>query len=425
MGEKKRVVNLGIGFVTGRKNFRSMARTYAHNWNEYGLVKDTAVRLHLLVAYDLKYSSTKPSDYRKIDDSVHDLTDSVEFIGNAAIRDEARRLVAEGVVTRREAALLFGEGYAKRRNVVLYYALKNGLDYLMFLDDDEYPLAPLHFGYGHLSWMGQNVIGTHLRHIPHAEVTHGHHCGYISPIPQLEFSAELTEDDFRTFIEAVSNDILNWESVKRKMEEGGVTYADRRVLEELPVHEVEEVNHAKFISGSNLCFNLRRFTDLPPFYNPPGARGEDTFLSTCLSQARVLRVPCYTFHDGFLAYAHLLHGVLPRRLAPIRASSPKVVARFLRAAVGWVRYKPLLVRLTRRQEYEAEIRRTRRDLERVVPKLARRLGAPGFLTLPEELERYHRNVERHRAAFAETREAWKKVVAAVARPTDEMIKYGS
>ena len=55
----------------------------------------------------------------------------------------------------------------------------------------------------------------------------------------------------------------------------------------------------KFISGANLCFNLKNYKNFPPFYNPPGARGEDTFLSTCLSECSVRKVPCYTFHDGF------------------------------------------------------------------------------------------------------------------------------
>ncbi len=31
-------INVGIGFVTGRKNFKRVARAYLENWNESGLL---------------------------------------------------------------------------------------------------------------------------------------------------------------------------------------------------------------------------------------------------------------------------------------------------------------------------------------------------------------------------------------------------
>ncbi len=75
-----------------------MARTYVSNWNEHGLVKDTSVSLHLVVAYDLKYSTTKPSDYRNLDSKIYDLVDSIDFVGDSAVKNEVRQLVEEGVV---------------------------------------------------------------------------------------------------------------------------------------------------------------------------------------------------------------------------------------------------------------------------------------------------------------------------------------
>jgi hypothetical protein len=41
----------------------------------------------------------------------------------------------------RQAKLVFGRGYAGKRNIIQYIALKEGIDYLMFFDDDELPLA--------------------------------------------------------------------------------------------------------------------------------------------------------------------------------------------------------------------------------------------------------------------------------------------
>ena len=118
----------------------------------------------------------------------------------------------------------------------------------------------------------------------------------------FEFNDTLQESDFQTFIQAISNDIVNWDTIKSVMANGGVTYADTRVFLNGEAEEVEEVNHSKFISGSNLCINLTEPNRVNAFYNPPNARGEDTFLATCLHDRKVLRVPCYTFHDGFSMY---------------------------------------------------------------------------------------------------------------------------
>lgn len=40
---------------------------------------------------------------------------------------------------------------------------------------------------------------------------------------------------------------------------------------------------------------MNHLDKIPAFYNPPEARGEDTFFSTLLDDAKVLRVPVYHF----------------------------------------------------------------------------------------------------------------------------------
>ena len=62
------------------------------------------------------------------------------------------------------------------------------------------------------------MVYSHLRAIGDADFTNGRHCGYISPIPQIEFGKGLGEQDFRAFIEAISNDIINWDSIRQLME---------------------------------------------------------------------------------------------------------------------------------------------------------------------------------------------------------------
>jgi hypothetical protein len=277
--QKGKTVKVGIGFATGRKSFQKVLRAYIYNWKESGLVADQKVSLNLFVAYDLDYHKTKKTDYTAVHPELTEQIDSTTFIGSMARKEQIDYLIRENVIDIAESRLIFGRGYAGNRNAVLFNAIQHKMDYLIFLDDDEYPMAVTN-SRNTAIWGGQHVLSTHLEHIARADITHGHHCGYISPIPFMEFNDTMTETDFRSFIEAISNDIVNWDTLKKVMKNGGVTYADIDILTSDIAQEVQGINHAKFISGANLCINLTDPTRIFPFYNPPGARGEDTFLST-------------------------------------------------------------------------------------------------------------------------------------------------
>jgi len=410
-------LNVGIAFVTGRKQFQRVLRTYVNNWLEYGLIESKEIRLHLFVVYDTAYFNTEARDYRNIPAELTEMVESVNFYGGTALREERQRLINAGVIDDQEGELLFGEGYAKKRNAALYFALKHGMDRLLFIDDDEYPLAVFRESPDYLTWTGQSILGTHLKYSAQADITHGYHCGYISPIPKFDFNQVLTEQDFRSFIEATSNDIISWESVKNTIiGNNGVTYADRRNIDRQAVSEVGEVGGMKFISGANLCFNLSRIRDVPAFYNPPGARGEDAFMSTTLTNLKVVKVPCYTFHDAFLKYQRILNGVLPYRLLAVNASSLEVRQRFVRASIGWIRYKPLLINLTQPNRYASIVDKMKRDLDLVIPKMVDYFETEKFLQVRSDLDRFDRNVRRHHRAFIATREAWAKVVSHARTP---------
>ncbi len=408
MGDGK--IRVGIGFATGRRSFQKVLKTYVYNLYESGLVADKNIHLSLFVAYDLKYSNTLPADYTNIKSSVRDLLDDVCFVSDETIQKDVEELLQSNVISSGEVELFFGHGgYASKRNALLYAAIKSKMDYLLFLDDDEYPVAVTN-SHSTAVWGGQEVLATHLKYIQHADITNGHHCGYISPIPYVEFNDTLKEEDFRFFIEAISNDIINWETIQTVMRSGGITYADKKILMEKPVLAVPEVRHTKFISGSNLCINLKNPNRVNAFYNPPGARGEDTFLSTCLSDRDVLRIPCYTFHDGFSAYHHLMDGVLPTHLRPIRIDSDLVINRFYRACVGWIRYKPLLLYITQRESYSEKIEQMKARLNATLPGICTYFGKKEFRNIRKELELYHKNVENHYASYIRTQEIWSKMV---------------
>jgi len=386
-----------------------VVKTYVDNWNESGLVDNKKIALHLFVAYDLKYKSTKVSDYKITDEEILDMVDSAYYLGNSSITNEAQYLVEKKVISLKEAKLIFGEGYAMKRNAVLYFALKNKMDYLIFLDDDEYPIATIKIN-DSVVWKGQEVISTHIKNIMHADMTHGHHCGYISPIPHFDFNDKLSEGDFRIFIESISNDIINWDSIKEKMNDGGVTYADLDIINSEITETVKEINGMKFISGANLGFNLKNLDKLFPFYNPPGARGEDTFLSTCIGECTIRKIPCYTFHDGFATYEHLLLGVLPNKLKPMKADSNIITKRFLKACIGWIRYKPLLLYITQRDNYEMEIIKMKENLSIVIPSICNFFGIDEFKNILNELEFYDTHVEEHYKDFENTKVAWLKII---------------
>jgi len=407
--QKEKNIKIGIGFAAGRKNFQRLLRTYIYSWEESGLVENEMVSLNLFIAYDLTYHKTQVTDYTDMYADLVEKIDSRKFIGSNSIKEEIDFLVQENIISHLEASIIFDRGYASNRNIILYNAVKNNMDYLIYLDDDEYPLAVTNTK-NTAVWGGQHVLAVHLKYINHSDITHGYHCGYISPIPHIDFNDIMTETDFRTFIEAINNDIITWENIVSVMNDGGVTYADTSILTNKNAFEVKEKNHAKFISGANLCINLKDPCRIFPFYNPPGARGEDTFLSTCLSERTIIQVPCYTFHDGFMTYKHLLSGVLPTRLKYVKADSEKIITRFYKACIGWIRYKPLLLYITHPDSYIDKIDEMREKLKKTLPQICTYFQEPDFINVLSELEKYHKNVEKHYNAFMKTQDAWAKIM---------------
>jgi len=401
-------IQVGIGFATGRKNFKNVLNTYIYNWKECGLIETQNVKLNLFIVYDLKYNKTRSTDFTNISNTLFDMVDDIHFLNEEYISREIELLINENVLSETDTNSFFGSGYAAMRNTILYAAIKNKMDCLLFLDDDEYPLAVTKTQNTAI-WSGQHVLKLHLQNIENADITNGHHCGYISPIPHIEFNDVLTENDFQMFIEAISNDIVNWENLKEIMSDGGLTYADKKILINNTQEEITEISNAKFISGANLCINLTDPHRTSPFYNPPGARGEDTFLSTCLRDRNVLRLPCYTFHDGFSIYNHLLSGVLPTKLNRIEADSKPVISRFYHACIGWIRYKPLFLYITQRDDYNDKIERMRTNLQNTLPKLCAYFNSNDFIQILNELEIYHKYVDQHYKHFMDNQVVWTKI----------------
>lgn len=206
-----KVVNFGLGFVTGRPNVcKVINNTYEQLINQFKDT-DTNVKLTIFILFDLGYQYTTRVDFYGIIPSVYkDI--KIKYITPEDIEEEKKKLIAKEVLTKANADLFFGHGHAKGRNSLMYYALKSKVDYLLFWDDDEYPVACIKDeNTNEIIWKKQDNIAMHLKYIEQADVTIGYHCGYISPIPYVELDEDVDKEKFKCFIEALGNDIISWD----------------------------------------------------------------------------------------------------------------------------------------------------------------------------------------------------------------------
>lgn len=405
--------DIAIGFITGRKSFRHTLKTYLLRWKNTSGFVTKKTRIHLIVAYDLRYNNTQIDDYIKIKPELKETLSSITFLGEEEIKAMREFIVKYGLLNKTQAQRVIGTGYAGKRNAVLLQAILQHMDALIFLDDDEYPLAVSN-NHDYALWSGQDVFNGHIRALEGADVTNGYHCGYLSPIPCFQFDTDAALSAFRELIEAVSNDAVSWESVNRLLKTRGVTYADTEVLLHHTVTTLQSsLSDGLPLTGSNLGLNLTRPERTKPFFNPPKARGEDTFFGLMLKDHVVKRIPVYTFHDGFMKYYDLLNGVLPIHLAPEDEDTPKTRTRFTRACLGWIRYKPLYLYLTDKDSFGEKEKDVERHLKNAAPELARYFQTTSFNRLLPEFRHYAHRVEQDAEDFEAIQDDWTQLMRAV------------
>ena len=292
-------IELGIGFVTGRPNACQIINKYYRTIVEQAKRYNENVNVTIFILYDINYQQTGKEEFYIIHPEVYkDI--NIKYITPENIEEDKKILKGRYGFTTKEAEFILGYGHSKGRNTLMYYALKRRMDYLLFWDDDEYPVACVKEENGQIQWIPQDNIIKHLENIKAADVSVGYHCGYISPIPYMELNEEIEEKIFKSYIEAISNELVEWDNIKRIMQKNnGVTYADPDIARGEGKYEIGLEKGSKWVAGSTLCLNLKRIENIPAFYNPPGARGEDTFFSMMLDNCKVIKTPVYHFHDGF------------------------------------------------------------------------------------------------------------------------------
>ena len=227
----------GIGFVSGRPNVCAVINnTYKHLLNQTKKF-DREVELTIFILYDLSYQKeSREEDFYKILPEVHkDI--KIVHITPQLIEEQKSGLVKEKIITMDEANLFFGYGYAKARNTLLYNAVINGIDYFLYWDDDEYPVACIKNNTNeNIKWKAQNNILGHLENIENADITFGHRCGYNSPLPYMELKNPFHERRIKSFIEAVKNEFMTWKDVKEYLSKNdGIAYADEELMKKKTV----------------------------------------------------------------------------------------------------------------------------------------------------------------------------------------------
>lgn len=408
----KNEINMGIGFVTGRANVCEIINSYYKEILDQVKKYEKKVNVTFFILYDTEYLNTDVNDFYNINLEVYDSRVKIKYITPDNIREERHLIRQRYDLSEEEADLIFGHGHARGRNTLMYYALKSGIDYLLFWDDDEYPRACLKAEDGTVYWKKQDNVLKHIEYMEkeNADITIAYHCGYISPIPYMECDED--EKGYVTrFIEAIGNEFVTWESIKEKFEkDGGITFAKEDIANGEGAYEQPAINGRKYLAGSTLCLNLTHLEKIPAFYNPPGARGEDTFFSIALDKdAKVIKIPLYHFHDGFLKYKEIMQGEEPKKLRVIKSSEKNIEKRFLKASQGWIKYKPLFMYITDTENYDENIKNVYNNLNKSIEEINNLFDNSNFLVLQDNLKEYDENVKKHYSDFIETNRIWKTI----------------
>lgn len=402
-------IRVGIGFVTGRDNVCNIINKYYKNILEQLDRFNKKIQLTFFILYDSNYQNTPKEKFYKILPEVYEKID-IRYITPEDIQEDKKILKARYNFTEKQVNYILGHGHSKGRNTVMYYALIEKIDYLIFWDDDEYPVACIKDENNGLIWQKQDNILKHIENIDNLDVSVGYHCGYISPIPYLNLNDEKSGIMVKKYIQAISNEIVDLDNIKKIMREnGGVTYANKEIIQNEKIKEIEKINGGKWIAGSTLCINLNHLEKIPAFYNPPEARGEDTFFSLGLDNCKVARVPIYHFHDGFLKYKCIMDNKFPKKLRRIENNEENVSSRFLKASLGWIKYKPLLLYIQNPKEYKQKIAKVKEYLEISIPEIIKIFNEEKFSTLIEVLNKYDENVKSNYKDYIATNQTWNKI----------------
>ncbi len=402
-------INFGIGFITGRPNVCKIINSYCKYLDSQVKKADVDVNITVFILFDLAYQYTTRTDFYGILPETYKYI-NIKYITPEEVDETIKVLMSKYNLKKSEAELFTGKGYGKARNAILYYALQAKMNYLLFWDDDEYPLAVIR-GKNNVTWKKQPTILKHLNAIKDADITCGYRCGVMSPIPFIKYNEDFNETIYKTFIEGISNEVISWNEVKKtRKKDGFLGYADSNILDSSP-KVISKKGETPIIYGSNLCLNLDHLDKIPAFYNPPGARGEDSLFAcaTVPKETKVVSVPVYHFHDGFLKFTNLMKEKYPNKPLSVELDDNGIEQRFYKATLGWTKYKPLYFYINDNKNYRKIIDNSLNCLERSVDIISKQFTTCDFRNLISELQTYDKAVETHYNEYLEVNRIWDEI----------------
>ena len=150
-------INFGIGFISGRPNVCKIINNYGQFMVDQLKEFDVKVNLTIYILFDLSYQHTIRTDFYGILPKVYKNI-RIKYITPENILEYQKVLMSRYKMTKEETKLFLGNGYAKARNTILYCAMQHKMDYILFWDDYEYPVASVLNEDNTLSWIKQKNL---------------------------------------------------------------------------------------------------------------------------------------------------------------------------------------------------------------------------------------------------------------------------
>ena len=99
----------------------------------------------------------------------------------------------------------------------------------------------------------------------------------------------------------------------------------------------------------------------------------------------------------------------PKQTLKISLEDNGIEQRFYKAALGWIKYKPLYFYINEREKYREIIDTAIEDLKKSVGSISEQFETCDFDCFVTELQDYDKNVKKHYNEYLETNKIWDKL----------------
>ena len=404
------MTKIALTIPTGRPRVKKVVKAFIDNAILHGYnPKDFSVYLSI----DTEFKNTKIEDFRLYLETEKKINKVVY------ITKKEREIIAEKLITNLNLnpkiikELFAGRKYSRQRNGALMYALLDNQDIAICFDDDEAPFIPVKSKKGRIVWKNLDFFTPHIDALSNgADITRGPYIGYQSPIPS---NFEDIPEEIRIKLgEAlgIGNDVITRDSFFKSINK--VKYlSELEIINPTRPFEVMPGEYGKHIYAGNMGINLNsvRNRRVPIFFTPKNARGEDTIFALQLNDVIVKEVNSFIFHDPFTVYPEIFEKKFPKFLKeiPIKKTTKE---RFVDALIGWLRYAPILIKMTSETELEKEkkINEMLKKIDYPTKKLAEIFEYPLLNTCFDVLEEYYLSVEQDYNNLLEAQKIWKEKI---------------